>query len=92
MRGNEYYLSADISTDILSATMNRRWAAAADQFFDNRRDDSVAHLSFERNPRYEVVFDRLSGAGYGGYFPSDANTFVVSYENLKVAIHETTIA
>lgn len=92
LKGNEYYLNAEVSTDILSATMNRRWAVAADQFFYNRRDDSIAHLSFERNPRYEVIFDRLSGVGYGGYFPNNANKFAVSYENLQVAIHENTIA
>lgn len=90
LRGNEYYTNADVSTDILSANLNRRWATAADQFFDNRRDDFIAHLSFERDPRFEVTFDRLNGAGYGGYFPSDPSTFVVSYENLQVAIHEST--
>lgn len=89
LKGNEYYMNAEVSTDILSATLTRRWANVADQFFDNRRDDSVAHLSFERNPRFEIVFDRLSAAGYGGYLPSDSNKFAVSYENLKVAIHES---
>lgn len=88
LKGNEYYINSEPSVDILSATLTRRWAVAADQFFDNRLDDTVLHTSFERNPQYEVTFDRTPGAGYGGYFPSDATKFVVSYKNLLVGIHE----
>ena len=71
--------------------MARRWAVFADQFFDNRRDDTVVHTSSERDPQYEVTFDRASGAGYGGYSPSDSANFVVSYKNLVVGIRDNKI-
>ena len=88
LAGKEYYINADISSDILSAKRNRQWAIAADQFFDNRLDDVVNHQSSERNPTYEVTFDRTPAAGYGGHLPSDPATFVVSHKNLKIGIRE----
>lgn len=88
LRGQEYYIHADISKDIFSNLLNRQWASAADKFFDNRLDDTITHLSFETNPQFQVKFDRLSSAGYGGYNPNDLDKFVVSYRNLEIGIRE----
>ncbi|KAK4019862.1 hypothetical protein OUZ56_001866 [Daphnia magna] len=89
LKGNEQYANAEISNDILSSKRSRSWASAAAQFFDNQLDDTVTHFSFEKNPTFEVSFNRLSGAGYRGPLPNDPLTFVVSHENLQVGIRES---
>lgn len=89
MKGKEQYTNAQISDDILSSKASRSWASAAAQFFDNQLDDIVTHFSFEKRPPFEVTFDRVNGAGYGGYLPTDPLTFVVSHENLQVGIRES---
>lgn len=89
LKGQELYMNAEISNDILSAKNNREWASAAVKFFNNKLDDFVTHFSFEKKPMYEITFNRLSGAGYGGQLPSDPLLYVVSHENLMVSIKES---
>ncbi len=83
------YTNAVVNNDILSAKTPREWAAAGAQFFDNKLDDVVTHFSNEKNPKFQITFDRTSGAGYGGHLPSNPTAYVVSHENLLVAIRES---
>ncbi len=88
MKGKETYTNAIVYNDILSSKTPREWANAGAQFFDNRLDDMVTHFSTEKNPQFQVTFDRTFGIGYGGFLPSDPTIFVVSYETLLVSIRE----
>ena len=90
LKGQEYYNNAVASNDIFSEKTDGEWASTAKRLFDNKRDDTVTSLSSitRPNPRFQVVFDRTQAQGYGGYLPSDSKTFVVSYQNLQVAIRE----
>jgi hypothetical protein len=88
LKGKELYSNAVVSSDILSSKKSREWASAAAQFFDNKLDDFVTHSTSQRKPPFEVTFDRLVAAGYGGHFPSDPTMYFVSHENLKVGIRE----
>lgn len=88
MKGNEHFSNAVSSSDILSAHKSRQWAATAQQLFDSVLDDVSVHHSAEKKPQYEVTFNRTLGVGYGGYHTLYPTTFVISYENLRVSIHE----
>jgi len=90
LKGQEYYNNAVASSDIFSERTDGEWASTAKRLFDNKRDDTVTSLSSitRPNPRFQVIFDRTLAQGYGGYLPSDSKTFVVSYQNLQVAIRE----
>ena len=91
MKNNEYYIRADINEDVLSTKKDNQWAAAADQFFDNRLDDTITHLSSETGPRFQVTFDRTSAQGYGGNLPTETGRFVVSYKNNLIGIREKVV-
>ncbi|XP_046650061.1 cyanophycinase-like [Daphnia pulicaria] len=88
LKDNEYYNNAEVSNDILSSQRDRVWASAAAQFFNNKLDDVVTHYSYEKNPKFEITFDRVTGSGYGGIPPSNPEITVVSHQNLKVGIRE----
>ncbi|XP_046650060.1 cyanophycinase-like [Daphnia pulicaria] len=89
LKGKEVYTNAVVSSDILSARKSREWASTAAQFFDNKLDDVVTHTTSQKNPSFEVTFDRRTAAGYGGHLPTDPTTYLVSHENLQVGIRET---
>ena len=87
MKGQEYYNNAVASSDIFSEKTDGEWASTAKRLFDNMRDNTVTSLSSVLYPpRFQVVFDKTQATGYGGYLPSDSKTFVVSHQNLQVAI------
>ena len=88
LKGKEDYSNAEVSNDILSSLKDRVWASAAAQFFRNKLDDIVTHISYEKNPRFEITFNRLFGSGYGGLPPSNPENFVVSHQNLQIGIRE----
>ncbi len=88
MKDKEYYNNAEVSNDILSSQKDRVWASAAAQFFNNKLDDVVTHFSDEKNPKFEITFDRAIGSGYAGIPPSNPEIFVVSHQNLQVGIRE----
>ncbi len=81
-------MNAEISKDILSTEKNRQWAECAARLFENVMNDTINNLSFEQNPQFQVTFDRQSGSAYAGYLPTNLITYVVSYTNLQVGIHE----
>jgi hypothetical protein len=86
LKNNEYYNNAEVSNDILSSQRDRVWASTAAQFFNNKLDDVVTHYSYEKNPKFEITFDRVIGSGYGGIPPSNPEIIAVSHQNLKVGI------
>lgn len=91
LKGREQFSSAVPSDDILSYDEARQWSGTAQRLFNNINDDTVVSLSSETDPQFQVTFDQRQGTGFGGYLPSSPSTFVISYQNLQVAIRENVV-
>ena len=87
LAGDEAYPNAIPSNDIFSTIRAGRWRAVADSLVDSVEDVSVASLSSETNPQFEVVLDRRQATTFGGYYPETRTDFYYSFINMTVDIH-----
>jgi len=88
LKGREQFSNAVSCDDIFSDNDARQWSDTAQRLFNNINNDTVDNYSVDTDPQFLVTFDRSQGAGFGGYLPTSPSTFVVSYQNLQVAIRE----
>ncbi len=74
------------SEDILG---DFQWSTAAKNLMNNKVDDVIDNYSSQKEPEFQVVFDRRSAIRYGGFRPDMPEFFFLSYINMTINIHES---
>jgi hypothetical protein len=83
--GAEWHEHATPTDDIFSDVVPRQWHLVARYLIDSN-DTVVFGNSTNKNPEFQVRFDRTSATGFGADLP-DGSDFIASYTNILVDIY-----